>query len=357
MAMCHRIIRGFSRLGIGAAVLVAIGTSSSAMDFTWRDRATVVASGPIGRGDAAKFASLPKFDTLELDSLGGLVDEALAMAANMDARGGIRTVVKPGVSCASACAAILFVSGATRVVYMGGRLGIHSCAYADGTKLPECNKAMAANATGHGVPWGNIETFANATKPTDMMWFGADDAECWGFMKWSAEDGSNSGLACFAATVLRTDHRPPNEVTVQKANDIACRMNAGTSLIYVPTGLKGQGFSDTYRKACERVAADPKTPKYAAVDILLWLTLTDPNILALKPGTLMLRIMGDEDNAQNCWKCFTIVGMSVALHGHPKDALKLLQRAATLVKRDTGAVPVWLTSRADVIATEAAKTP
>jgi hypothetical protein len=45
----------------------------------------------------------------------------------MDARGDIRTVVKPGSSCVSACAMALFVSGQTRVVHMGGRLGIHSC--------------------------------------------------------------------------------------------------------------------------------------------------------------------------------------------------------------------------------------
>jgi hypothetical protein len=34
----------------------------------------------------------------------------------------------------------LFVSGKTRVVYMGGRIGIHSCAKPDGTQAPECNE-------------------------------------------------------------------------------------------------------------------------------------------------------------------------------------------------------------------------
>jgi hypothetical protein len=98
---------GFSLAGVAVA---------DAMVFTWRDQLTVHASGPIEKGDAAKFAALPKFVTLELDSPGGLVDEALRMAANMDARGGIRTVVKPGSSCASACAMALFVSGKTRIV-------------------------------------------------------------------------------------------------------------------------------------------------------------------------------------------------------------------------------------------------
>jgi hypothetical protein len=94
------------RIAIAAAgFLLAAVAGADAMNFTLaRDQLTVHASGPIEEGDAAKFAALPKFDTLELDSPGGLVSEALTMAANMDARGGIRTVVKPGASCASACA-------------------------------------------------------------------------------------------------------------------------------------------------------------------------------------------------------------------------------------------------------------
>jgi hypothetical protein len=125
------------RIAIAAAFLLVPAIGADAMNFTRRDQ-TVHASGPIEAGDAAKFAALPKFNTLELNSPGGLVNEALAMAANMDARGGIRTVVKPGDDCASACAMALFVSGTTRIVYMGGRLGIHSCARG-GIRAPEYN--------------------------------------------------------------------------------------------------------------------------------------------------------------------------------------------------------------------------
>jgi hypothetical protein len=147
------------RIAIAAAFWLAAVVGADAMNFTWRDQNTVLASGPIDEGDLAKFAALPNFDTLELDSPGGLVNEALAMAANMDARDGIRTVVRAGASCASACAMALFVSGKTRIVYMGGRLGIHSCRKLDGTQALECNKTMAANARAHGVPWGVIEGF------------------------------------------------------------------------------------------------------------------------------------------------------------------------------------------------------
>jgi hypothetical protein len=344
------------RIAIAAGFLLAAVAGAGAMNFTWRDHLTVHASGPIEEGDAAQFAALPKFDTLELDSPGGLVGEALRMAANMDARGGIRSVVKPGSSCASACAMALFVSGETRIVYMGGRVGIHSCARPDGTPAPECNKTMAANATAHGVPWGVIEGFGNHTEPSSMLWLGAEDAECWGLMKWSAKDNSNSGLACWQWGTLTDDKRKPTEVTAKNADDVVCRMNAGTSRIYVSTGRDGQGFSDAYRRACERIAADPKTPKYAAIDIIMWLTLTDPDVLALKPGTLIVHILdGDDNHIGNCWKCLTVIGMTEVMHGYPREALEDFQKAVNVVKRNTGSVPVWLTSRVDLAAAEAAK--
>ncbi len=324
---------------------------ADAMIFTWRDHLTVQASGPIEAGDAARFAALPKFETLELDSPGGSVGEALRMVANMDARGGIRAVVKPSSSCASACAMALFVSGKTRVVYMGGRLGIHSCAMPDGTPAPECNETMAANAFAHGVPWGVIEGFSKYTSPSSMLWLGAEDAECWGLIKWSFGDTSDTGVACFLWSLLTEEKRMPQEVTAKNADDIVCRMNAGTSRIYVSTGRVEQGFSNVYRRACEQIATDPKSPKYAAIDIMLWLTLTDPNILALKPGTLTAQVLdNDEDQIKNCWKCLTIIGMSQLMHRYYKDGLETLQIAVKIVKRDTGSVPAWLTSRVDLAA-------
>ncbi len=326
------------------------------MNFSWANQLTVHASGPIEEGDAAKFAALSKFNTLELDSPGGSVSEALAIAANMDARGGIRTVVKPGASCVSACAMALFVSGETRVVYMGGHLGIHSCAMPDGTQAPECNEAMARNAGAHAVPWGVIEGFGNYTKPSSMLWLGAEDAECWGFMRWNSGDTSNSGIACYQWASLTNDKGTPAEVTAENADDVICRMNAGTSRTYVSNGRDEQGFSDAYRRACERIAADPETPKYAAIDIIMWLTLTDPNISALKPGTLMVQIL-DADDSQilNCWKCLTTAAMTDLMHGYPKEALEDFQQAANVVERDTGSVPAWLASRLDIAAAEAAK--
>ncbi|MGX4774017.1 hypothetical protein ACWAUC_29930 [Bradyrhizobium guangdongense] len=335
--------------------LLAALNAPHAMEFNRRAEKIVQASGPIEKDDAKKFAALPAFRVLELDSPGGLVVEALAIAANMDARGNIQTVVKAGASCASACAMALFVSGKERIVYMGGRLGIHSCAMSDGAQAPECNKAMAANATAHGVPWGVIEGFGNYTKPTSMMWLGAEDAECWGLMKWSPQDTSNDGVDCFkwASHIATPDITSAN---AKSADYIACRANAGTSRTFLSNRIEGQGFSDAYRAACKRVVTDPKTPKYAAVDIILWLTLTDTQVLKLKPGSLMVNILDrDEDQIGNCWKCVTIVAMSELMNGYPREALGDFKKAEELARRDNGSVPPWLTSRAGLAAAEAAK--
>jgi hypothetical protein len=47
--------------------------------------------------------------------------------------------------------------------------------------------------------------------------------------------------------------------------------------------------------------------------------------------------------------------MAELMHGYPREALKDFQRAMNVVKRDTGSVPRWLTSRVDVAVAEAAK--
>ena len=55
------------RIAIAVCFLLAAAAGADAMNFALvRDQLTVHASGPIEKGDAAKFAALPKFNTLEL---------------------------------------------------------------------------------------------------------------------------------------------------------------------------------------------------------------------------------------------------------------------------------------------------
>lgn len=88
----------------------------------------------------------------------------------------------------------------------------------------------------------------------------------------------------------------------------------------------------------------------------MWLTLTDPQVLALNPGMLTINILDNDDSQiANCWKCLTVVGMTEGMHGYSKDALEVFQKAVNVIRRDTGAVPAWLTSRVDIPAADAAK--
>jgi hypothetical protein len=151
---------------------------------------------------------------------------------------------------------VLFCVGRDTRRVLGGRLGIHYCYKGnEGGHVvipdPECNAKMAANAIAHGVPWGVVKGFSNEVRPSSIMWLSGEDAESWGFMKWSDADNSH-GIACLIE-VSKVTRRPPLDVTAKNANDVTCRLNAGFSRIYEPNGNKQQGFSDAYRKACERV--------------------------------------------------------------------------------------------------------
>lgn len=121
-----------------AVLLAWVAPSASAMSFTILTLSDgmriVLAQGPVAEGDAGRLrtalqaADRDRFGNkvLALDSPGGPVIEAFAMVDVMD-REKVSTVVRPGATCASACAQILFLSGVHRVVEENGRIGLHSC--------------------------------------------------------------------------------------------------------------------------------------------------------------------------------------------------------------------------------------
>ncbi|MDI1287974.1 MAG: hypothetical protein PSV46_26585 [Reyranella sp.] len=194
-------------LKILVSALFLAGGSASAMEFTTSagadGRRTVVARGPIVEGDAERFrVALQSADrdsfghkTVVLDSPGGVVGEAFAMVAFMD-RDQVATVVRPGASCASACAQIVFLAGRHRIVQDGGRLGLHSCRAAkDGTPSLYCNDLIAQHAVAHGTIYGPIMAFMQMTPAAQIKWLDSEDADCWGLTRWppgiyrSAKDG------------------------------------------------------------------------------------------------------------------------------------------------------------------------
>ena len=188
----------------------ALGGPAAAMDFmivrTADGLRVVSAQGPIVPGDAQRLGeALPAADRdaygnkrLFLQSIGGQVGEALAMVAVMD-REKVTTVVDRAGECASACAQILFLSGAHRIVLEGGRLGLHSCYLSgkaakdtNGEASTACNDLIAQNALAHGTGYASIMAFMQYTEPKRVRWFDAEEADCWGFTRWPP--GFNRGI-------------------------------------------------------------------------------------------------------------------------------------------------------------------
>lgn len=181
--------------------------------------------------------------------------------------------------------------------------------------------------------------------PDKLIWVGAEEAECWKLTKASLESQEDFA-GCLMSTPFRAGVQMksgqfvPKDVSAKNADYDACRFNAGSSFTHLPNPkTKGQGFSSAYRKICSAVVLDPKTPRYAAIDILLWLTLTDPNLLALNPFTLTARLMKDGKQIARCWKCWSIWGQAALMHGEPKAAVEYFETSAKLATEEEGGFP------------------
>lgn len=133
--------------------------------YTFPERKSILATGPIEDGDAAKLrkiigaAERDFFGNISifLDSLGGSVGAALEIVAVMDSIEA-STFVDDGALCASACASVLYVSGRFHMVLEGGTLGFHACRVG-GVQSSICANEIARNAFRHGTGFGTVEAF------------------------------------------------------------------------------------------------------------------------------------------------------------------------------------------------------
>ena len=210
-------------LGLGMA-----GGPASAMEFatpSGKDGVRiVVARGLIVEGDAERFrVALQSVDrdsfghkTVVLDSMGGVVGEAFAIAAFMD-DDRVATVVRSGASCASACAQIVFLAGLHRIVDDGGRLGLHSCRTAvGGSPSLYCNDLIAQHAVAHGTIYGPIRAFMQMTGSGEVRWFDSGEADCWGLTRWPPGMGRGTQAGELPLCLLKG---PPAKATVTRARD------------------------------------------------------------------------------------------------------------------------------------------
>ena len=185
----------FAALLFAAFLIGATAPPAASMSFSTLTRADgtriVLAEGPVAEGDAARLRvalqaadrDADGYKLLALEGPGGAIVEAFAMVDVMD-RERVATVVRSGASCASACAQILFLSGAHRTIEGSGRLGLHSCHTAgDRSRSVACNELIAQNALARGTPYASIMVFLHLTDPTQMKWLGAAEAGPLGFTR------------------------------------------------------------------------------------------------------------------------------------------------------------------------------
>ena len=178
---------------IFGTLIVSSVNSAVAMEFELvtltNGEKAVLALGEIQDGDDIQLDRIlsktprDQFGTkrIGLASLGGSVSAALKMVKIMD-RHIVSTFVQ-NMKCASACASILYISGKYHWV-VGGTLGMHTC-YNGLTREKNslCNQAIADNALAHGTPQGNVMAPMSNTAAGDMIWFNADQAECYGLTR------------------------------------------------------------------------------------------------------------------------------------------------------------------------------
>lgn len=146
----------------------------------------LIGEGEIKNGDAERFlaaAALADRDDeghviFVLNSLGGSVQAAFQLVEAMD-QVGVYTIVPDNALCASACASIVFVSGARRNIVGTGRLGFHSCYSIRKGKPAEdslCNHLIAKNALLRGLSYASVDIFVEHYGADDMAWVGRDVA-------------------------------------------------------------------------------------------------------------------------------------------------------------------------------------
>lgn len=145
--------------------------------------ATLVISGPIGPGTYRRFMvdlERKRPSVIVLDGPGGRILDAMMIGTEIRRRG-LATMVLHNRSCASACA-LIFLSGGTRYIDGGARIGVHSAANS-GREDPGATAMMVRYLASMGVPAG-ITRKLTATPSRDMRWLTHGDHRALGLRRY-----------------------------------------------------------------------------------------------------------------------------------------------------------------------------
>jgi hypothetical protein len=140
------------------------------------DHGAIIASGQIIEGNAGQFAVLVATEhphTIVLDSNGGAVGEAAAMADTIRAAG-LSVTVPPRAMCASACF-VLLAAGRDRIVAHDSRIGVHRAATNCGLDDSQLGTdVMSSKAIAFGTPSGIVRRMVSTPQP-GIAWLSVDE--------------------------------------------------------------------------------------------------------------------------------------------------------------------------------------
>ena len=196
------------------------------MTFTLGGGGVLYAEGSIAPGSASRFAAEIEargeyVKTISLNSPGGALDDAMAMAKLVRARG-IATEVADGAICASSCP-LLFAGGLTRTAGAKAALGVHQFYAASQTPTAPAQAMSDAQATTARISRHLIEMGVDAS-----LWLHALDTPPQALYYFSPEELAKYRLVTTPVA------------TAQKAGSGAVPGKAGTGF---PSGVAKQGLT------------------------------------------------------------------------------------------------------------------
>lgn len=229
-------IRLFSTLlGILAVAITAAAAPGRVLA---RDSGAVIAmTGVIQPGAYEVFytvVSRANPNLVVVSGPGGDLATALRIATEVRRRG-FDTAVPPGEYCASACA-VIFLSGRTKYIARGAKVGLHSASNLDGSFSREGTAIMGRFLAQVGVP-SRVIARMEQRRGNEMYWLGSSDKQALDIVATGALPRSAAPKSAAAATARAPVARAADRGTASAkcgAGSSCYRMLPNGTILMVP---------------------------------------------------------------------------------------------------------------------------
>jgi hypothetical protein len=179
------MVRSLTAFALVASTVVGLDADAATLTRrTAEGGADIVLKGDIAPDDADSLAAMLRaigedgqpLRALRLDSPGGSLVGAIALAKFIRSHGEISTEVDPGATCASACF-LAFAAGNPKIAARNSLIGVHGVADGRGEITDEtltATRVMGRISAELGVPAKITDKMA-ATPPNEIAWLTTDD--------------------------------------------------------------------------------------------------------------------------------------------------------------------------------------